>query len=272
MPKTEIDYSNTIIYKIVCKDTNVSDLYVGHTINFVQRKRAHKQSCISNKSPNYNCKVYEVIRNNGGWNNWKMDIIHFFNCKDQFEARQKEQEYFVSLNATLNSIEPMPESKTKPVEVLENKVKNTEDLNKQFGCEKCNYYTNNKKDYDKHLLTLKHTKEENEIIQEDKTSYNYNCDCGKEYKHRQGLWKHKKTHNCNVNAELSNDDNNVNDNTLLTNLVIEVVKNNNSLQKQCLELQKQNQDFQQKMIESFNEVIKNCTPYSNTINNINSHS
>ena len=269
MPKTEIDYSNTIIYKIVCKDTNVSDLYVGHTINFVQRKRAHKQSCISNKSPNYNCKVYEVIRNNGGWNNWNMDIIHFFNCKDQFEARQKEQEYFVSLNATLNSIEPMPESKTKPVEVLENKVKNTEDLNKQFGCEKCHYYTCRKSQYKRHMSTCKH---QNATILVQKSVNNFVCECGKEYKHHSSLWNHKKKCNCNVNTELSNDDNNVNDNILLTNLVIEVVKNNNSLQKQCLELQKQNQDFQQKMIDSFNEVIKNCTPYSNTINNINSHS
>ena len=95
MPKTEIDYSNTIIYKITCKDSNVNDLYVGHTTNFVQRKHAHKQSCINDKSPNHKCKVYEVIRNNGGWDNWNMEIINFFNCYDHYEARQKEQEYFI---------------------------------------------------------------------------------------------------------------------------------------------------------------------------------
>ena len=72
MPKHEIDYSNTIIYKITCDDSNISDLYVGHTTNFVQRKHAHKQSCINEKSPNYKYKLYEVIRNNGGWENWKM--------------------------------------------------------------------------------------------------------------------------------------------------------------------------------------------------------
>ena len=31
MPKKEIDYSNTIIYRIVCKDTNITECYVGHT-------------------------------------------------------------------------------------------------------------------------------------------------------------------------------------------------------------------------------------------------
>ena len=43
MSKKDIDYSNTIIYKITCKDENVTDVYVGHTINFVQRKHAHWQ-------------------------------------------------------------------------------------------------------------------------------------------------------------------------------------------------------------------------------------
>ena len=99
MPKIEIDYSNTIIYKITCKDPNILDVYVGHTTNFVQRKHAHKQSCINNKSSNHKCKLYEVIRNNGGWINWDMEIIHFCNCADHYEARKKEQEYFELLKA-----------------------------------------------------------------------------------------------------------------------------------------------------------------------------
>jgi hypothetical protein len=139
MPKNEIDYSNTIIYKITCKDTNVNDVYVGHTTNFVQRKHAHKQSCINIKSLNYKCKVYEVIRNNGGWENWSMKIINFFNCRDHYEARQKEQEYFVLLNATLNSIEPMPKPKIKHINVTEKIIKNT------FYCEKCNIHCDTEK-------------------------------------------------------------------------------------------------------------------------------
>ena len=117
MPKKEIDYSNTIIYKITCKDPNITDVYVGHTTNFVQRKHAHKQGCINNKSHNYNCKVYETIRNNNGWDNWNMEIINFFNCKDHYEARQKEQEYFILLKATLNSIEPLPLAKPKNITI-----------------------------------------------------------------------------------------------------------------------------------------------------------
>ncbi len=184
MPKTEIDYSNTIIYKITCKNPNVNDLYVGHTTNFVQRKHSHKQSCINDKSPNYKCKVYEVIRNNGGWDNWNMEIINFFNCQDHYQARQKEQEYFVSLNATLNSIEPMPKPKFKPINVIEKTVK------PQFYCEKCDYECFKIYNWKKHLVTSKHSQE---IIGKNLVAQEFFCEkCKKCFHTNAGLWKHNK--------------------------------------------------------------------------------
>jgi hypothetical protein len=139
----------------------------------------------------------------------------------------------------------------------------------KYFCEKCNYVTCRKSQYERHITTPKHQNTTNTTNLVPKSSDNFVCECGKEYKHHSSLWNHKKKCNC---TNLSNDDNSIiNDNTLLTNLVIEVVKNNNNLQKQCVELQKQNQEFQQKMVESFNEVIKNGTTHNNTINTINSH-
>ena len=44
MSKKFIDYSNTIIYKIYCKDENVKNIYVGHTTDFEVRKNSHKNS------------------------------------------------------------------------------------------------------------------------------------------------------------------------------------------------------------------------------------
>jgi hypothetical protein len=168
MPKTDIDYSNTIIYKITCNDESISDLYVGHTTNFVQRKHAHKISCTNIKSPNYNCRLYNVIRNNGGWDNWKMEIINFFNCKDHYEARKKEQEYFMLLNATLNSIEPLPTPKYKevtpeevtPEEVTpkyeEKKEKNEKNEKKIIYCYVCDVKFNTEKLLEEHNGTKKH--------------------------------------------------------------------------------------------------------------------
>jgi hypothetical protein len=38
MPKTIIDYSKCVMYKIVCNDLEITDIYVGHTTNFTRRK------------------------------------------------------------------------------------------------------------------------------------------------------------------------------------------------------------------------------------------
>ena len=152
MPKTEIDYSNTVIYKITCKDPLITDLYVGHTTNFVQRKHGHKQSCINEKSNNYNCKLYKTIRANGGWDNWVMEIVAFFKCNDHYEARIKEQEYFTSLNATLNSLEPLPKPKFKQIEAPEPIVKT------EHFCETCKVSLQNQELLDVHNQTQKHCK------------------------------------------------------------------------------------------------------------------
>jgi len=152
MPKKEIDYSNTIIYKIICKDQNITDIYVGHTTNFVQRKYSHKQGCINKKSINYSCKLYKIIRENGGWNNWNMIMLNFYKCKDGNEARQKEQEYYEKLNANLNSVEPfiVKEPKIEIVKpIIEKKI---------YYCDKCNIYTKTQRQLDTHFQTSKHKK------------------------------------------------------------------------------------------------------------------
>ena len=64
MPRLSVNYSNTVIYKIVCKDLNIKDLYVGSTTDFIRRKSMHKFNCNKNAC---NYKIYEIIRKNGGW-------------------------------------------------------------------------------------------------------------------------------------------------------------------------------------------------------------
>jgi hypothetical protein len=153
MPKTDIDYSNTVFYKIQCKNPDVKDVYIGHTTNFVQRKHAHKRNCMNTKSVNYNCKVYNIIREFGGWTNWKMEIIAFRECDDHYGARKIEQEYFEEYNATLNSIEPMPKPKVVPPKEIQIKPEK-----KQLKCETCNVCFQTKTAHDIHNQTNKHLK------------------------------------------------------------------------------------------------------------------
>ena len=193
MPKVEIDYSNTIIYKIVCKDQSISDVYVGHTTNFVQRKYSHKQSCYNIKSSYYNLKLYKTIRDNGNWANWEMSIVNFYNCKNQLEARQREQEYFISLGATLNSIEPLP-CKIESASTLSNITGDETILNNslpKFVCSVCDFKCYKRGDFTRHIVTIKHIKLTNpkpQII----NKVEYTCSCGKSYKHMPSLSFHKK--------------------------------------------------------------------------------
>ena len=106
MPKTIMDYSKTIIYKIVCNDLNVKDCYVGHTINMTKRKCSHKSHCNNEKSENHNLKIYQIIRENGGWDNWSMLLVEKFPCKDKYEACKREREVYEELEAKMNTFRP----------------------------------------------------------------------------------------------------------------------------------------------------------------------
>lgn len=106
MTKNAINYSLCKMYKIVCKDLNVTPCYVGHTTNFVSRKYRHKTDCNSPSSPKYNYKIYKIIRENGGWENFSMVFIEDFPCTNVFEATKRERELYEELNATMNSNVP----------------------------------------------------------------------------------------------------------------------------------------------------------------------
>jgi len=107
MPRKEIDYSKTVLYKIVCNDLSITDLYVGSTTDFRKRKSAHHCRCIKESDINYNCKVYKMIRANGGWDNWTMLEIEKYPCTDGNEARTRERYHLELLNAKLNIRNPI---------------------------------------------------------------------------------------------------------------------------------------------------------------------
>lgn len=100
------DYSKTIIYKLCCKDALITDIYIGHTKNFTQRKNTHKNCCCNETSQNYNRYVYKFIRQTGGWDNWSIIQIEERNCKNRREAESIEQYWIEQLGATLNSNNP----------------------------------------------------------------------------------------------------------------------------------------------------------------------
>ncbi len=106
MPKTILDYSKTIMYKIVCNDLSIKQCYVGHTTDMTKRKCAHKSRCNKEKDKGHNLKIYKIIRENGGWDNWTMLLVEKFPCKDKHEACKREREIFEELGAIMNTRRP----------------------------------------------------------------------------------------------------------------------------------------------------------------------
>ena len=99
MPKKPIDFSKTIIYKISKDD----DFYVGSTTDFATRKSHHKSACNNVNAKDYKLKLYQIIREKGGWNTWEMiPLEEYTDCQNKTQARIREEEWRVKLNASLN--------------------------------------------------------------------------------------------------------------------------------------------------------------------------
>jgi hypothetical protein len=130
---------------------------------------------------------------------------------------------------------------------------------KIYYCELCDYNTDRKSSYDKHILTPKHIKCSfgnemetfgNQKLQKSCTK-KYSCEkCEKEFINRSGLWKH--------NKKCITDEKYTNDNELILMLI-----------KQNAELLKENSDFKSSVID----VLKNGTynNSNNTTTTTNSH-
>ena len=133
----------------------------------------------------------------------------------------------------------------------------------KFVCEYCDFKCCKESDWSRHILTRKHTKSYKMITLEDKKEPKnadvldfFICNCGNQYKHRQGLWKHKKV--CVKMKQLLLTESQ-SDIKLLTNLVIDVVKQNQELTHQNNELT--------------NKIVDICkTGQTNNISNSNFNS
>lgn len=156
------NYANTVIYKICCKNTDITDIYVGHTTNIKRRIILHKDRCNNPKDKYYHLKVYEFIRNNGGFDNWDIIVLEEYPCNSFSDAIKREREYYETLKATLNMIYPQRTNKEykecKKQYNKEYRIENSEKINEkkrekvicECGCEI------RKGDLKKHQKTKKH--------------------------------------------------------------------------------------------------------------------
>ena len=163
-------------------------------------------------------------------------------------------------------------------------TKKTPNCAKKYVCNLCDFKCSKESEWRRHLSTLKHVNIDKGLHSKnnDDSFKKYACECGKKYGHRQSLHIHKKKcdiKNKEVEIEVQPEtniflkvfDKNPNDLTILTNLVLEVVKSNSELLKQNGEFQKQTNELQKQNLELNKQVLdvyQKIQP--STINN-NSH-
>jgi hypothetical protein len=191
MPRVAMNYQNTIIYKIVCKDISITDCYVGSTTNFTKRKCQHKTSCNNINDKAYKVNVYVFIRANYGWENWDMIEVEKFPCNDKNEALKRERYWIETLKATLNIKKPLrtkkEHRKDNPDKIKEykkryadNNAEKIREYQKQYNKNNIDKIKEGQKQYvNKHDEELKeykkkYDKEHSEKIKEYKRQYYLN--------------------------------------------------------------------------------------------------
>ena len=148
MPKLLIDYSKCCIYKIEHLEDETL-LYVGNTTNFDKRKYSHKSCCNNTSNKMYANKLYQMIRENGGWDNFRMIEVEKYPCADKREAEKRECEVMKELKASMNT--------------------------------NISYLTDEDRKKNQKEYTLKHTDEKKE---RDKKYYEMNKDLKKQYREK----------------------------------------------------------------------------------------
>ena len=103
MPLNNVNYSKTVIYKIVCNNDAVDYLYVGSTTDYARRKSEHKTCCNNANGKHYTEKKCVEMRANGGFDHFNIIEIEKYPCNDKREAESREEYHRKELNANMNS-------------------------------------------------------------------------------------------------------------------------------------------------------------------------
>ncbi len=181
------DYSKGVIYKLICKDVNVKEIYVGSSLNMKQRKKYHKEDTKKKNTP-----VYKFIKENGGFDNWSMIWIKDYPCNSKRELEAEEDKIMRELNAELNTNNAIHNIQ-KRIDYLE---KNKEKRKKQIQ-EYTKTHKEDKKKYDKeyrekHINKKKEYYENNKEELKKKASIIISCECGCEIR-KASLSRHRKS-------------------------------------------------------------------------------
>jgi len=177
------DYSKSCIYMLRHKDDfELQHIYIGSTTNFKVRKYDHKKTCCNPNNKNHHYKIYQYIRDNGGWDEWLMIWIEDYPCKSKRELELREDQVMLEYQNRLNE-RRSSRSKKEWNEDNKDHIKNYHDQ----------YRKNNK---DKINEISRKFLKNNKVKIYEKRKQKITCDiCGSEVR-KTDIKRHKETKKC----------------------------------------------------------------------------
>ena len=175
-----MDKDDYAFYKLYCK-TNPDLVYIGSTTDFKERTHCHISSCNNPNDPNHHYKVYKTIRENGGWDNWIIEVIYFQEDLTERQARATEQ---VLMNdfGTLNEIRAYTDKKEYDREYKQKNKEAIAEYKKQYNQD------------NKEAIAQKNTQyrqDNKEAIAQQKTEKT-TCECGSVFR-KDNLARHRRS-------------------------------------------------------------------------------
>jgi hypothetical protein len=145
--------------------------YIGSTRNIASRKKLHKSRCNNTNDISHNSKIYRTIRENGGWESFRMTCIEVMENTTKLEAEIREEQMRMSLKATLND-----RMATRGHMTIQEYGKRYREENKEHIKE----YTkeHNKKYKEEHQDQIKERNKRYREENRDKMNEKCHCECG----------------------------------------------------------------------------------------------
>ena len=137
-------------------------------------------------------------------------------------------------------------------------TKKSQKVAQNYFCECCNYTTSKKYDYNKHLTTRKHEMM-TKGLQKSSEKDNFVCSCGKEFKQRQNLYRHKKK--CQYVDDNKNFETNNNENEEIL-----IDESKIDYKGMFVTMMKKNDELQKTIVDMIPKIGSNNTTTTNKVN------
>jgi len=149
---------------------------------------------------------------------------------------------------------------------------------KKYNCEDCNFICSNKKDYNRHITTAKHTIRTNtneKMPKNPKAKSEYKCVCNKVFKHASSLWNHKQK--CELIKQENETIINQDDDSIINQTDTSVICKENQedgigYKEMFLEMVKENRELHKTIHDMIPKIGNNNTINNTTTTTNNSNS